>query len=342
VRQAWIDGGYTKPYIVTEGGPAGEWEVPDDVNGVPDEPSDLAKRDGYTASWTAINAHPGVALGVTEFHYGLENDFGGVWLNTLTGGWRRQGYHALKQAYTGLPPGNTPPRFAAVTVGSRTAVPAGGQFTVEAPATDPDGDLVRYNLMASGKYVDGGTGFAHLAFTQTGPGRFTVTAPGRLGVWKVYVYAYDGQGNVGIEQRSFRVVPPAEPGTNLARGRPVTASSFQPTGDGGPFTPARATDGDYATRWASDWSDPQWFQVDLGAPARIRHVRLAWESAYGRSYRILTSGDGTNWTPAYTTTTGDGGFDDLDLDASARYVRLELTQRGTAYGYSLWEFGVYG
>ncbi len=55
VKQDWINGGYTKPYIVTEGGPAGEWEVPNDVNGVPNEPTDLQKRDGYTAQ---LERHP--------------------------------------------------------------------------------------------------------------------------------------------------------------------------------------------------------------------------------------------------------------------------------------------
>jgi hypothetical protein len=33
-----------------------------------------------------------------------------------------------------------------------------------------------------------------------------VTAPQKVGVWKVYVYVYDGQGNVGIETKSFKVV----------------------------------------------------------------------------------------------------------------------------------------
>jgi len=28
-----------------------------------------------------------------------------------------------------------------------------------------------------------------------------------VGVWKVYAYVYDGQGNVGIEARSLGVVP---------------------------------------------------------------------------------------------------------------------------------------
>ncbi|MFD0662602.1 hypothetical protein [Thermocatellispora tengchongensis] len=53
------------------------------------------------------------------------------------------------------------------------------------------------------------------------------------------------------------------------------------------------------------------------------------------------SANGTDWTTVHETTAGDGGFDGIDLNASARYVRLDLTQRGTAYGYSLWEFGVY-
>ncbi|WP_329425859.1 discoidin domain-containing protein [Streptosporangium sp. NBC_01495] len=341
VKQDWINGGYTKPYIVTEAGPDGEWEVPNDVNGVPTEPTDLQKRDQYTASWNAIKGHTGVALGATEFHYGLENDFGGVWLNTTTGGWRRHGYHSLKAAYTGQPSANTPPEITSMTVGSQTAVQAGKTFTVEVAATDPNSDLIRYNLMFSNKHINGNRGFDNVRFTQTGPGRFTVTAPEQMGVWKVYVYAFDGHGNAGIEQRSFRVVPPTVAGTNVALGKPTTASSYQATGDGGPFTPGRATDGSFTSRWASEWADPQWIQVDLGATTAIRHVQLGWEAAYGRAYQIQTSTNGTTWTNVHTTTTGDGGFDSVDLNASARYVRVNLTQRGTAYGYSLWEFGVY-
>ncbi|WP_053175733.1 discoidin domain-containing protein [Nonomuraea sp. SBT364] len=341
VKDDWIKGGYDRPYIVTEAGPDGEWEVPADVNGVPDEPTDLEKRDMYLASWNAVAGHAGVALGATEFHYGLENDFGGVWLNTTTGGWRRHGYHALRQAYTGQRAANTSPEITAMTVGSRTAVPAGGTFTVEVAAADPDGDRVRYNLMVSDKHVTGNRGLRNVRFTETGPGRFSVTAPEAMGVWKVYVYAFDGHGNVGIEQRSFRVVPPPVGGTNVARGRPTTASSYQQTGDGGPFTPDRATDGSFTSRWASEWADPQWIQVDLGALTPIGHVQLGWEGAHAAAYRLLTSADGATWSTAFATTTGDGGFDGIDLSTSARYVRLDLTQRGTPYGYSLWEFGVY-
>jgi hypothetical protein len=342
VKQDWINGAYTKPYILTEGGPAGEWEVLNDVNGVPTEPTDLQKRDGYTASWNAIAGHPGVALGATEFHYGMENDFGGVWLNTYGGGWRRLGYYALKTAY-GQSSTNTPPQITAMTLSSQTNVPAGSQFTVNVTVSDPDGDPLRYNLMYSNKYVSGGgTGLQHVFFTQTGNGAFSATAPQSMGVWKVYVYAYDGKGNVGIETRSFKVVPPPVAGTNIAIGKPTTASSAQAdTGDGTCCQPGFATNGNFSNRWASNWADPQWIRVDLGSTQSFNHIQLGWETSYGKSYQIQTSNDGTNWTTVYSTTTGDGGFDDLNITGSGRYVRMNGTARGTAWGYSLWEFGIY-
>ncbi|WP_034591940.1 discoidin domain-containing protein [Hamadaea tsunoensis] len=341
VKQAWIDGGYTKPYIITEGGPAGEWEVPNDVNGVPTEPTDLQKRDGYTASWNAIKGHPGVALGGTEFHYGLENDFGGIWLNTYTGGWHRLGFYALQKAYTGVAAANTPPEITSMTLSNQTAVPAGGTFTVNVAASDPNGDAIRYNLMYSDKYISGGTGLSNVTFTQTGNGQFTVTAPQQLGVWKIYVYAFDGHGNVGIEEKSLKVVPPSIPGTNVALGKTATASTYQPTGTNGPQLPAYAVDGNWTTRWASEWVPTAWIQVDLGAVTAINHIELGWEAAYATAYQIQVSNDGTNWTQAYATTTGDGGFDEINLNTSARYVRMNGTARATTYGYSLWEFGVY-
>ncbi|MFI8520092.1 discoidin domain-containing protein [Streptomyces sp. NPDC085481] len=124
----------------------------------------------------------------------------------------------------------------------------------------------------------------------------------------------------------------------LSQGRPVTASSQE---NGG--TPATAAvDGDLGTRWSSAFADPQWIQVDLGAPAALGRVDLRWEAAYGRAYRIETSLDGAAWTTAYATTTGPGGNESLPVSGTARYVRLQGQTRGTGYGYSLWEFQVYG
>jgi beta-glucosidase len=71
-------------------------------------------------------------------------------------------------------------------------------------------------------------------------------------------------------------------------------------------------------------------------------VVLNWEAAFGRGYRIETSNDDTTWTTIYSTTTGPGGVETLNISGSGRYIRLYGTARATGYGYSLWEFQVYG
>jgi hypothetical protein len=70
-------------------------------------------------------------------------------------------------------------------------------------------------------------------------------------------------------------------------------------------------------------------------------VQLAWEAAYGKAYRVQVSDDGAAWRDVYATSTGAGGVDTLDVDGSGRYVRVTISGRGTAYGDSLYEFGVY-
>ncbi|WP_213451706.1 discoidin domain-containing protein [Rhizomonospora bruguierae] len=126
--------------------------------------------------------------------------------------------------------------------------------------------------------------------------------------------------------------------TLLSQGKPATASTTENAG-----TPASAAvDGNTGTRWSSAFSDPQWIQVDLGATATISQVVLNWEAAYGRAFQIQVSADANAWTTVYSTTSGTGGTQTLAVTGTGRYVRMYGTTRATGYGYSLWEFQVYG
>ena len=111
---------------------------------------------------------------------------------------------------------------------------------------------------------------------------------------------------------------------------------------GAGYAASNAVDGNLGTRWSSASSDPQWLQVDLGATHALSQVVLNWETAYAKAFQIQTSTDGTNWTAIYSTTTGSGGVQTIPVSGSGRYVRMYGTQRATQYGYSLWEFQVYG
>ncbi|MEZ0114718.1 acyl-homoserine lactone acylase PvdQ [Catenulispora sp. EB89] len=133
---------------------------------------------------------------------------------------------------------------------------------------------------------------------------------------------------------------PAHRGSNvadLATTSTATASSSQSG-----YPASNAITGNGANRWASNWDDNEWLQVDLGSVRQVGRVMLNWEAAYGKAYNIEVSTDGKNWQTVYSTTTGHGGQEvDRFPATTARYVRMQGVQRGTGWGYSLYQFQVY-
>jgi F5/8 type C domain-containing protein len=144
---------------------------------------------------------------------------------------------------------------------------------------------------------------------------------------------------LGIPPGSVSTAAAASCGTtNIALNKTATASSLENAS----FPASAAVDGNTGTRWSSAFSDPQWLEVDLGSAQSICQVTLDWETAYGKAFQIQTSADGSTWTTIYSTTSGTGGTQTLPVTGTGRYIRMYGTVRGTPYGYSLWEFQVYG
>jgi beta-glucosidase len=126
---------------------------------------------------------------------------------------------------------------------------------------------------------------------------------------------------------------------DLALDQPTTASSTQDAAD---YPASAATDGDPGSRWSSASSDPQWLKVDLGSAQQICRVGLDWEAAYAKSYKVQVSNNGSTWTTVYSTTAGIGGDHTFAVAKTARYIRMYGTKRATQFGYSIFEFDVYG
>ncbi|MFG1603959.1 discoidin domain-containing protein [Actinoplanes sp. NPDC049265] len=140
--------------------------------------------------------------------------------------------------------------------------------------------------------------------------------------------------------------PPAGDTRLLSYNKPALASTWQNDVNCNPCSPDKAFDNDPASRWATSstngWVDPGWISVDLGATAQISQVVLQWDPAYATAYQLQVSNDNANWTSFYSTTTGNGLKDVINATGTGRYVRMYGTARGSQYGYSLWEFSVYG
>jgi hypothetical protein len=129
---------------------------------------------------------------------------------------------------------------------------------------------------------------------------------------------------------------------DLALGKTATASSTNGANAAAGVT-ATTTWQDYSTtRWESAASDPQWIMVDLGAAKDINRVILKWYTDYAKAFQIQVSTNSTTWTDVYSTTKG-ASYSVTDVTfakTSARYVRMNGTQRGTTNGYSLFAFMV--
>jgi beta-glucanase (GH16 family) len=140
--------------------------------------------------------------------------------------------------------------------------------------------------------------------------------------------------------------PPGGSATLLSYNKPGAASSEQNDVNCNPCTVGKAFDLDPATRWATSsttgWVDPGWIYVDLGATAQISRVELQWDPASASAYKIQVSPNASTWTDIYSTTTGKGFKEVLNVSGTGRYVRMYGTARNTAYGYSLYDFNVYG
>ncbi len=126
---------------------------------------------------------------------------------------------------------------------------------------------------------------------------------------------------------------------NIAYGRTATSSSQESDS----YSADKAVDADGNTRWASSYEDNQNLIIDLWEKQTIEGVKIAWEDAYASQYQIQVSNDNSTWTTVYENYSGTGGTESINFSAvDARYVKLYCIKRATSYGFSVYEFEVYG
>ena len=156
--------------------------------------------------------------------------------------------------------------------------------------------------------------------------------------------ATDSEGNESSHHNEVKAVPIVSEAKqrSLALNKKAMASSIE--SNNAQRKAELAFDDDGGSRWASASNDDEWIYVDLGTKADITGVYLAWETAYGKEYKIQVSDDAKVWTDVYTQADGKGGSENIKFDTpvSGRYVQMKGIKRGSTFGYSLYSFEVYG
>ncbi|MYW19284.1 mycodextranase [Streptomyces sp. SID2955] len=152
----------------------------------------------------------------------------------------------------------------------------------------------------------------------------------------------DGGGNSGWSStwadcstwpKPGQGTPVPDPGRNLAKGRPATATGSQDV-----YTPGKAVDGDAGTYWeSSNNAFPQSWTVDLGSSFAVRRLvlKLPPSAAWGartQTVTVLGSTDGSNFGTVagsqgyrFDPATGNTATVSLPATTNLRYLRLTVS-----------------
>lgn len=195
-----------KPYIITEFGVTGEWDITEKPNGIPMEPTDQQKYQAITMGYNEWISPKPNCLGVYIFHYGNGNSFGTSWLLTHYDHYIRPQYWAIREAYTGQKPVNMTPQIKSFGV-VENSKESGTWIPVDLVVSDVENDELTFSF-----HYNQRTGsrkrrnsIKPLEYKGNITDGFQIKLPQEDGAIKVYVHVIDSQKNMGIASTSVLV-----------------------------------------------------------------------------------------------------------------------------------------
>jgi hypothetical protein len=207
---------FDRPYVVTEFGPPGPWEVAQTPWKAPIEPTSTAKADAYRANYArSIAGNPRLCLGSFAFLWGNKQEATSTWFGLfLPSGERLGPVDVLAEAWTGKPPSNRSPRIGRIAWdGAGKEVEPGSSQEARAIADDPDGDPLTVRWEVRSESMDRREGGDREAEPPPHPESiveargmdFAFKAPTLSGPCRLFVFVYDGKGNAATANVPFLV-----------------------------------------------------------------------------------------------------------------------------------------
>lgn len=197
--------GIDKPYIITEFGVTGEWDIKEKENGIVIEPTDAQKYQAIAEGFHNWIDKKSLCLGVYVFHYSNGNSHMSPWLFTHHNSKIRPQYWAIREAYTGEKPVNHVPTIEAFTL-PKSSFKSGAWTPVDLEVQDLENETLEisffYNQrVGSRKLRDQ---ISPLNFKME-DGIYHIKLPAVDTPIKVYVNVQDTYGNVGIASTSILI-----------------------------------------------------------------------------------------------------------------------------------------
>ena len=205
--------GWTKPYMITEYGPSGHWEVPKTAWGAPLEPTANEKAAQYFATLQAATENKEkLCLGTYAFLWGSKQETTPTWYGMLLPtGEKLPSVDTVVRAWTGKWPANRSPKVESLRFAEAgDTFKTGSRIKAVATAADREGETLSYEwtLMAESKDIK------HGGDTERVPPSFpeavdadgsecAVTVPAK-GEYRLFLTVHDGKGGASTANLPFR------------------------------------------------------------------------------------------------------------------------------------------
>ena len=214
--------GWDKPYMITEWGPTGHWEVPKTSWGVPLEQSSTEKAEAYKERFAkGIAADREMCIGSYVFLWGQKQETTPTWYGLfLEDGSETEVMDVLEKSWSGRWPANRAPSIGAYTLNGLPAaasvkLPRKSISTVNIQAADPEGVDLNYRLEILPESTDiraGGDAESRPEALKTAFERksaegavFSFRSPSTPGPYRLFIYAFDDASNAAVANIPFLV-----------------------------------------------------------------------------------------------------------------------------------------
>ena len=204
VAERYRAGGATKPYVLTEFGPLGVWEIPKNDWGAPSEPTSTEKAAFYRRSYeSGVIGVPGLALGSYVFIWGFKMEATPTWYGMfLPDGAPLGAVDVMTELWSGRPPKDLAPTVKPLVIEGEPRLDPGDEVRVRAVIADPEGAAIRVRWLLrreAGEYMTGGD-FRPVppeiegAVLEGRPDGARLRMPREPGPYRLFLYAYDAAG----------------------------------------------------------------------------------------------------------------------------------------------------
>jgi hypothetical protein len=209
--------GYDGPYVVTEWGATGHWEVPPTAWGAPVEQTSREKGNAFIHRYqVAIEADPERCMGSYVFLWGQKQERTPTWYGMfLENGHSTETVDAMHNVWNGEWPDNRCPTLDSLRINGQkiydnVTLKPGENFTAFAAARDYEGEQLTYRWEIMPESTDLGDGGDYESRPETllnsmGEAEMTIDAPKTEGAYRLFVYVNDGHDHSATANFPFLV-----------------------------------------------------------------------------------------------------------------------------------------